>query len=124
MNEPTLDDLLMRYARAREAETRDLKRLRDGDFELTRALASDVGIPITAPDTQPGAQWEQFHRGVTSMATRLRDALLMLEVALSFAQQAREKGLNKGEGSAHCLWLSIGLKAIQEPKTKPETKTE
>jgi len=58
-------DAELKSLRKRVAE---LEELRQGDFELTRALAEDAGIEITASDKLPGRQWEQFHDGVMKLA--------------------------------------------------------
>ena len=72
----TLDDWLVERgaltslaAEVRRLSDRVLQliELREGDFQLTRALAKDAGIKITASDKLPGAQWEQFHAGVMAL---------------------------------------------------------
>ena len=50
-----------------------LRELREGDFELTRALAEAAGIPITASNSAPGTQWEQFHDGVMKLKIELAE---------------------------------------------------
>jgi len=49
------------------------RELREGDFELTRALAEAAGIPITASNKFPGTQWEQFHDGVMKLKIELAE---------------------------------------------------
>jgi len=55
-----------------KARVKELEELREGAFELTRDLAEDAGIKITASNNLPGRQWEEFHDGVMKMAVRLQ----------------------------------------------------
>jgi hypothetical protein len=74
-----------------------LTECREGDFELTRALAKDAGISITADNKLPGAQWEQFHRGVMRLAALKAQAPAAEWVKLSTRKptedDAREAGM-------------------------------
>ncbi len=98
------------------------ERLRAGDSQLIKALAEDVGIEITASDSSPGAQWEQFHSGVTSLRTQLKDMtgqfIKVSEENANLKKQAAMDTVRFREMQEVGIRTEVELAALREDKAR------